>query len=143
MPASKRQMNWAPVSFTPTGGTISTATGVTNVQLRGGGNLVKFSGDGDRFMTTVVNDMNDPALTVTCADIGWMLGVGPGARGTFTATHKDAKGGTGGALTLTLANAVTNMPDWGGAHRQVGSGTIEFHSESPDGTTNSLSFAFA
>lgn len=143
MAASKRQMNWAPVTFTPSGGTASTATGVTNVAINTGGNLVKFSGDGDRFTTTVVNDYNDPTVTVTSADAAWLLGIGPGSRGALVATHKDAKGATGGELTFTLSNAVANSPTWGGQHRQIGSGTIDFAAESADGVTNPLSFLLA
>lgn len=143
MAASKRQMNWTPVSFTPQGGTIITATGVTNVQLRGGGNLAKFSGDGDRGPSTVVNDYNDPGLTVTSADMAWMSGIGAGARGTLVATHKDARGAAGGNMTFTLTNAVSSFPDWGGAHRQFGSGTIVFDGEWVDGITSPLSITFA
>lgn len=143
MAASKRQMNWAPVSFTPAGGTLSTATGVTNVAINMGGNLAKFSGDGDRFTTTVVNDYNDPSVTVTTADGAWLMGIGPGTRGSLVATHKDARGAAGGNITFTLSNAVANSPTWGGQHRQYGSGTIDFHTESIDGVTSPIGFALA
>jgi hypothetical protein len=143
MAATKRNMNWAPVGFTPSGGSLSTATGVTNVTVDTGGSLVKFSGDGDRFTTTVVNDYNDPSIVITTADENWLFSIAPGTRGTVTATHKDAKLATGGAITFTLINAVAQGPSAGGAHRQIGSGSITFNAESSDGTTNPLSFALA
>lgn len=143
MPATKRQLNWQPVGFTPTAGSLSTCTGVTNVTVSAGGNLLKFSGDADRFNTLVVNDFNDPTLTVTTADVNWAFSIAPGTRGALTATHKDAKGATGGGITFTLANAVAESPQSGGAHRQIGSASLSFSAESTDGTTNPLSFALA
>lgn len=143
MAATKRQMNWAPVGFTPTAGALSTATGVTQVAINIGGSLVKFSGDGDRFPTTIVNDFNDPSMAITSADLNWLLSIPPGTRGIATATHKDAKLATGGAMTYTLANAICESPQAGGQHRQIGSGSITFFAESADGTTNPLSYALA
>ena len=143
MAATKRQMNWAPVSFTPSGGTESVASGVTQVQVNTGGSLVKFSGDADRFNTLVVNDGNDPSMAITSADLNWLLSIPPGTRGAVAATHKDAKGATGGGMVYALANAIAESPQAGGQHRQIGSGTITFFAESSDGTTNPLSYALA
>ncbi|WP_422932038.1 hypothetical protein [Singulisphaera sp. PoT] len=143
MAATKRQMNWTGVGFTPVSGTLTTCTGVTQVQFNIGGSLVKFSGDGDRFPTTVVNDFNDPSMQVTTADLNWLLSIPPGTRGTATATHKDAKGATGGNMVYTLANAICENPQVGGQHRQIGSGSTTFYAESSDGTTNPLSYALS
>jgi hypothetical protein len=143
MAATKRQMNWAPVGFTPTLGTLSTATGVTQVAISIGGSLVKFSGDGDRFPTTVVNDFNDPSMQITSADLNWLLSIPPGTRGVAVATHKDAKLATGGGMVYTLSNAICESPQAGGQHRQIGSGSITFFAESTDGTTNPLSYSLA
>lgn len=143
MAGTKRQMNWAPVIWTPTSGSPSTATGVTQVAVNAGGSLVKFSGDGDRFNTLVVNDFGDPSMAVTTADAAWLMGISPGSRGSLSATHKDAKLATGGAITYTLSGAVMESPQFGGQHRQIGSGSGTFYAESADGTTNPLSFALA
>src|SRR5207253_794461 len=106
MPATKRYMNWSGVSFTPNGGTATTITGVTSIAIDPGGNLVKFSGDGDRYNTMVVNDHNDPVITIQAADLAAIRANPPGTIGTFTATLQDARNGTGtGAITFTLANA--------------------------------------
>ena len=69
MPATKRFMNWTGVAFTPSGGTATPITGVTSVAIDTGGSLAKFSGDGDRYNTTVVNDFNEPVVTVQAADL--------------------------------------------------------------------------
>ena len=60
MAATKRQMNVTSCTFTPTSGSSTTYTGVTSVATDHGGSLIKFSGDGDRYPTTTVNDFNDP-----------------------------------------------------------------------------------
>lgn len=143
MAATKRQMNWGPVSFTPSGGSVSTATGVTNCSVSSGGNLLKFSGDGDHFPTLTINDYSDPTITVTTADVNWAFGIDPGTRGVLAVTHKDAKLASGGAITFTLDTAVAVSPDESGQHRQIGSATLKFDCESADGTTNPLSFSLA
>lgn len=140
MAATKRQFNWIDVGFTPTAGVLATATGVTNVQIDTGGSLAKFSGDGDRFPTTVVNDFNDPSVVITTADENWALSIPPGTRGAVTATHKDAKAQTGGNMVFTLSNAICANVTAGGAHRQFGSSGITFSAESADGTTNPLAY---
>jgi hypothetical protein len=142
MPSSKRSMNWTGVGFTPTGGSLLVITGVTAVMVDNGGNLVDFSGDGDRFITTVVNDMTDPTISVTAADINGLNQLTPGLRGVFTATFNDAKNRLavgGGALTYTAANAVVGGNSGGGQHRQFGSSTVTIKTESADGQTSSIS----
>lgn len=144
MPASKRFMNWTGVAFTPSGGTATPITGVTSVSIDTGGNLLKFSGDGDRYNTTVVNDHNEPVVTVHAADLAAVRANPPGTVGTFTATHNDARNGTGsGAITYTLANAVVATNPVQGSHRQFGQGTVTIAAFSTDGVTNPLSTTLA
>jgi len=138
MPATKRFMNWTSVSYNNT-----TATGVTNVSIAFNSNTVGFSGDNDRYMTTYVNDMNDPTVTVTTADAAWANAIGPGLRATFTATHRDAKGAANSSIVYTLANAISHAPDVAGAHRAYGSSTIIFKAESSDGATSPLTYGVA
>jgi hypothetical protein len=144
MPATNRFMNWTGVTFTPTGGTASTINGVTSVAIDPGGHLLKFAGDGDRYSTTVVNDFNDPVVTVQSADLAAIRANPSGTVGTFTATHNDAKNGSGtGAITYTLANAIIANSPIQGAHRQFGMGTLTLTAFSTDGVTNPLSTSIA
>src|ERR1051326_2537818 len=137
MPATKRYMNWTGVSFTPTGGTATSISGVTSVNIDTGGSLMRFSGDGDRYSTTVVNDYNEPVITVHAADLAAVRANPVGTVGTFTATHNDAKNGTGsGAITYTLTNAVIASNPVQGTHRQFGQGTLTVTAYSTDGITN-------
>ena len=142
--ASKRQMNWSGVTFTPQGGSAVVLTGVTNVEYDSGGSLVSFSGDGDLYESLQVNDMNAPRFTITLADLGAVGSISNGTRGTFAATHNDARNKTGtGAITYTGVNAIVSTRTAGGQHRQVGSGTLAIAFESPDGQTNPVTTSAA
>lgn len=144
MPATRRFMNWTDVTFTPLNGTPTTITGVSSIQIDSGGSLLKFSGDGDRYSTTVVNDFNDPTITVQSADLAAVRLFPVGMVGTFSATHNDARNGVGtGALTYTLSNAVVASNPVQGAHRHFGQGTLVFTAFSVDGVTNPLSVSIA
>src|SRR5690348_12006221 len=140
MSATRRFMNWTGVTFTPANSTPVSITGVTSIEIDSGGSLQKFSGDGDRYSTTVVNDFNDPTVTVHSADLAAVQSFPVGTVGIFTATHNDAKNGTGaGAVTYILNNAVVASNPIHGAHRQFGQGVLTLTSYSVDGLTNPLS----
>lgn len=144
MSATKRLLNWTGVTFTPVGGLPTVITGVTSVSIDSGGGLLKFSGDGDRYNTTVVNDFNDPTITVNAADLAAIRANPVGTVGTFTATHNDARNGTGsGSITYTLSNAVVAQNSVKGSHRQFGQGTLVLSAYSSDGVTNPLSVSIA
>ncbi len=144
MSATKRFMNWTGVTFTPAGGTATTITGVTSVAIDSGGSLARFSGDGDRFVTTMVNDFNEPSVTIHSADLSALRANPIGTAGTLTATHNDARNGVGvGAVTYTLANAVVSACQVHGAHRQFGQGSVTFGAFSGDGVTNPISTSVA
>jgi hypothetical protein len=144
MASTNRFLNWTGVSFTPSGGAPTPISGVTSIRIDTGGSLLKFSGDGDRYSTTVVNDFNDPTVTVQSADLAALMAYPVGTVGTFIATHNDARNGTGtGAITYTLNNAVVASQPVHGSHRQFGLGEITFTAFSLDGVTNPLSISSA
>ncbi len=140
MSATKRFLNWTGVTFTPTGQDPISITGVTSLGIqKHGGALLKFSGDGDRYMTTVVPDVIEPEITIQTADLTALRSIPVGTIGTLSATHNDARNGTGvGAITYTLANAVVSANTHQGEHRKFGRGTIAFSAFSVDGQTNPL-----
>jgi hypothetical protein len=142
--ATKRFMNWTGVTFTPVNGSPTLITGVSSIHIETGGSLAKFSGDGDRYSTTVVNDFNDPTITVQTADLGSVLAFPVGTVGTFTATLNDARNGTGtGAIVYTLTNAIVSSNPVQGKHRQFGQGVLTLTAYSSDGVTNPLSISIA
>ncbi len=144
--ASKRQVNVRNVTFTPVGGTAVTFGGVTSCSLEGGGTVIKFSADGDRSPTTVINDFVDPTVTLNFADLIDVPFIG--ARGTLQFTFKDARNantttlGTGD-LTYTMTTAVVTNYSPQGTHRQFSTATMMFSSESIDGITVPLSVTVA
>jgi hypothetical protein len=141
--ATGLQLNWTAVGFTPSGGSLTTITRVTSVGIGTGGQLLPFSGDNDRFPTVIANVMNMPGASVTTGNIAQIMALSPGTRGTFTATHKDARGATNGDIVYTLINAVVASPDANGPHGSYGSGTVSWQAFSSDGSTNPLSFTRA
>ncbi len=140
MPATKLQLNWTAVGFTPTAGVLTTIAHVQNVHIDPGGELLPYSGGLDRFPTVIVNAYNNPSATVESGDIATMQGFSPGTVGIFTATHSDAELAAGGAIVYTLSNAIVKNNPSSGAHRQYGSGSLSFLAYSSDGVTNPLAF---
>jgi len=139
MSATKRFMNWTGVTFAPQNGPATAITGVTSVAIESGGSLARFAGDGDRFVTTMVNDFNEPIVVVQAADLAAIRANPVGTVGTLSATHNDARTGVGaGAVTYPLAACHVH-----GAHRQFGQGSVTFAAFSGDGVTNPLSTSIA
>ena len=138
MAATKIQANWTAVSFGAT-----PISRVSQVSFTQGGSLAAYSADGDHFPTVVVNLMNKPRASVTSADAAALMSIAPGETGSFSATHKDAKGEVGGDILYVLANAVAENSETSGAHGQFGSAKLNLLAFSTDGTTNPLSFTRA
>lgn len=138
MPATRLQANWTAVSFGD-----ADITRVSQVTFTQGGSLAAYAADGDHFPTVVVNLMNRPRATVTTSDPAAVMSISPGTTGTFSATHKDAKGEVGGDILYVLANAVAENAETSGSHGQFGSATLSLMAFSSDGVTNPLSFTRA
>lgn len=136
MAATKLQANWTAVQHGST-----TITRVSNVSFDYGGSISMYSGDDNVFDVVAVNLMNKPKATVTSEDPAALIGLGIGAVGTFTATHKDAKAAVGGAIVYTMLNSVVENVSAGGAHAQFGSGSLSLVAYSSDGSTPPLSIA--
>ena len=138
MAATRVQANWTGVAHGAT-----TITRVTQASFNQGGQLQSFSADGDHFRTVIVNLMNEPSASITSADAGTVMAIAPGTTASLTATHKDAKGSSGGDILYVLANAVAENCQTSGQHAQFGTATLTFKAYSTDGTTNPLSFTRA
>lgn len=145
MAATKRNMNLRSTQFAISGGATITLTGVTNFGFDFGGSTQDFSGDADRYPTTIVNDMNMPTVNVTSADIAAAVSLPPGTRGTFSTIMKDAKNPSSSALSgdiaVTLSNAIVATNSATGAHRGFANASISIKAESTDGATNPLAFS--
>jgi hypothetical protein len=138
MAATKLQANWTAISHGTT-----TISRVTQVSFSQGGSLATYSADGDHYPTVVVNLINKPRASVTSSDTATLMGIAPGTTATFSATHKDAKGATGGDILYVMANSVVENVETTGAHAQFGSATMTLLGYSSDGATNPLSFTRA
>lgn len=138
MAATKLQSNWTAVSFDS-----NPITRVTQVSFTQGGSLTTYAADGDHFPTVIVNTMSKPKATIISGDTAALMAIAPGVTGTFSATHKDAKGEVGGDILYVLANAVAENSETSGGHGEFGSATLTLMAYSSDGTTSPLSFTRA
>lgn len=140
MAATKLQLNPSSVVFQPSGGNNTTITKITSVSIDYGGTLLPFSGDNDRFPTTIVNAMNQPRVSVTGGDIAALQAYAAGQIGTLYVTHADAKAAANGAIVYTCINCVVeNMPSQA-PHQQFGTATLSMLLYSSDGSTHPISF---
>jgi hypothetical protein len=136
-PATKRNVNWVNVTFTPSGGAAIVLNGVTQIQLPMGGKLLQFKGDNDLYPTTIVPDGAEPKATVTTADMVDVVSLPIGTVGSFACTIRDAKNGIGtGAITYTAALAIVEDTTDAAQHAQFGVSQIVIMGVSPDGQTN-------
>lgn len=138
MAGTNRQLNWTDVSLGATA-----LTGITNISFDQGGKIQTLSADDDRFTTLAVQVMSQPTVKVDSVDPASIMGIASGAVGDFTATHKDAKGVTGGDILYVLAGAVAETATTAGAHQAFGTASLSLISVSNDGQTNPLSFTRA
>jgi hypothetical protein len=147
MAAAKRNVNWRTVTFTPTSGSATTFTGVSGISINTGGSTLKFSGDADRFVTTLVQDFQDISITITTADLAAANANPLGTTGAFSAVNKDAHQQTStsgaGDITIGLANAMIVDNPYSGQHRQFSQATVNLASYSTDGVTSPLTVTVA
>lgn len=139
MAATGLQLNISSATYV-VGNSTTTFTKVTGANLDFGGQLLKFSGDNDRFPTVIANHMNMPRVTLTGGNVAQFAGIAAGTTGTLSFTHADAKGASGGAIVYTVSNAVAGETSANGPHSQFGTGSITFEAYSSDGSTNPVSF---
>ena len=84
-----------------------------------GGQLIKFKGDTDQFPTIIASPTQEPHASFTTADVGTMMGFGPGTGGVLAATLNDAKAQAGGAVVFALSNAVFETALRNGSARRI------------------------
>lgn len=138
MAATKRQLNWAAVTHNSVA-----ITGITNLRIAQGGQILTSSADNDRYTTFATLVMSKPTVTIETLDVAAAMGIASGTTGAFAATHKDAKGATDGDILWAITNVVIEDVESGGAHMALGSATIKGFAVSSDGQTNPISFTRA
>jgi len=134
-------MNWTSTGFTPTGGSLQAVSRVSGIDIDPGGQLLEYSGDGNRFPVAIFNHMNKPSFTINSENIGVLSSLAPGAVGVVSSILNDPKNGAGagsGAILFALANAVLENPKMGGKHMAYATGSATFKGYSSDGVTSPL-----
>lgn len=135
MSASALQLNWTGVQFAST-----SLTRVTSVTFSQGGELIEFAGDNNRYPVVIANSINRPRCSITSGDVATLMSIVPGSSGTISATQNDALGAAGGAVTVTMSNAVHQNTDDSGQWGHFATAMATFRAYASDGTTNPLSF---
>ena len=144
MAASGLYVNWSPVTFTPSGGTLLTLIEIMGVDVTRGGKIINFFGDARRFARGKKMVENERGAKVHTGNIGQVAGIEEGTVGTLVATLQDMNNGTGtGAITFTLLNAVLKSNPFNGKNNAFAEGTLEFESYADSSDTDPLSFAVA
>ena len=144
MPASGLYMNWAPVTFTPNGGSLITLNEILGIDLTRGGKLIAFYGDARRFARGKKMVENERGAKIHLGNIGQVAGIEEGVVGTLVATLQDMNNGIGaGAITFTLINAVIKSNPFTGKNNAFAEGTMEFEAYADSSDTDPLSFVIA
>ena len=136
-------VNTVACGWTPSGGSRTALTKITQSAIDKGASDVSFSGDGDKFPTFRCNVMNDPSVTLQGGRVTRYMNLISGAFGTLDFTWGDAKNGSGaGSVLWTLVNAMIGNAGASQPHANFASGSLEIKSYSSDGVTNPLSYSF-
>jgi hypothetical protein len=122
-----------------------THDGVTQLSYDRGGQNEKFSGDGDRFPTTVVGVFEDPTLVVSGANVAKLHGLTNGTYCTVAWKVPDSRNGIaagGGGLQFTTAAAagVSRTSQTNHLHKTFAQGSMSWDLRSLDGSTNPVSW---
>lgn len=143
MAGTNLQMNWGPVAYS--NGTNNNNsivfTRIDSVDINFGGTLLKYSGDLDRYPTVIINNDNNPSMSLRSSDPGTVMTLVPGTTGVIHATHKDAAKVSGGDVVYIMINAVVESPSTSGSHAQFGTSSLSLQAYSSDGSTTPLSLS--
>ena len=131
-----RFINWSACHFSPNGGgSVVNLDGVTQCSIDAGISKITFSGDGDQFPTQRKTVMQDPSITLTCANIDTVRSLIATQEGTLQITQNHANTGAAtGAIIWSLANASISNRGVSGAHKQFASSSLKFECYSSDGS---------
>lgn len=143
---SKRFINTSGCTFTPTGGSAISITGITSINVAQNPEEVRMSGDADLFDTFAGLVSLNPNVKISTNKPNLLDAVAPGAYGVLTWTRNDAVNGAvtaGGAKIYTVSGAYYFPQGTDAPHRQGATTDFEFHTLSTDGTTNPVAVAAA
>jgi hypothetical protein len=130
MPGIGLYMNWVNVTVTPTGASAIALTGVTSVSPSRSARQEMMYGDNFNFPNFIKNVEKKRSISITAANIGLLTTIPDNVACTISATLLDPKNGIasgGGAITVTLVNAVLEKQDATAQNNKYGSGTVTFN----------------
>lgn len=124
-------LNWVNVGIARQDGTGSPLqiVAVTGVAVVRKNKIIKFYGDAGAYARVLAAVEQERGLTIVTGDIATLFKVPMGVALTVTATLLDPRNGAaagGGAITITLNNALVVNGGGDGKNNQFASGTIAF-----------------
>lgn len=147
--ATNRHINVVGLTITPftgdTAGTPVVHDGITQLSYDRGGQNESFSGDGDRFPTTIVGVFEEPTISVNGANVSKLHSLTNGTYCTVAWKIPDARngvavGGGGFQFTTAAAAAVFKTSQTSHQHKTFATGSMNWDLRSLDGSTNPVSF---
>ena len=148
--ATKLFMNWVNVSVTPNGGNAIPITQVTSIKPKRSSRQEKFYGDALAFAALIKNVERERSIAITGGNIAAFALIPDDTPCTITATLADPRNGVaagGGAITITLINAVLASDDSEGQNNKFASGTVMFQAyggtSTDGGEVDPLTVAYA
>lgn len=133
------------VTYTPSGGSPTTFTGITGCEVVLSDQLVPFTGDASVFPTLMASVMGSRGLKLTGYDVSKMLRQLPKGPGTLVVKVSDAVNAPGssgsGQITYTLVNAMRQDSPGTHQNQQPNTASVTYMGYSADGTTDPLTIA--
>ena len=100
-----------------------------------------FKGDLNLFWLVCAVPTQTRTFEVTTGDVGALLGIAIGSRGSFSIVLADAVNGitaSGGGFTLAMTNCIVTGNTYQGEHAKFAEGTITFEGFDPSGSATEI-----
>jgi hypothetical protein len=139
-------MNVGPVTWTPSGGSLVTLTGIKSASYNEGAQSLKESADFDIFPTVGGVNYVEPTISLESIDAFALYATLPGTFGTLAITFRDFRNAAttgGGGKIVTASNAWLETRPLNAQHRQLATQTIGFQTFSTDGSTHPIGITAA
>lgn len=141
---SKRLMNVSGCTYNT--GSSLTITGVKSVKIDFNTMMLSEGADVDFFNTFAAAVGADPKISMTVNQAAGLDAIPGNAQGTLAFTLNDGRNGSvtgGGAVMVTVSNAIFQGPNQSAAHRQLTTADYDWDTYSTDGQTSPIAYAAA
>lgn len=146
MAATNRYRNVSNVTWTPSGGSLVTLTGIKSASYDEGNQVLEESADFDAYPTVAGVTMSNPKITLDTLDAFALFATLAGQKGTLAITFRDHSNGAttaGGAKIVTATNAFIGPRQITSNYNTLAHQSLTFQTFSSDGATHPISVSAA